>query len=153
MYLTEEIMNQNPSMTSYTIMPSFDARQNILVSEIPKQGAQAAEKAIQEWGQSKSKRSHLIFWTNGGVNLPGADYRLSCLLGLSLSLRPSIGSCSEITIIITLFRGPTLRTSLAKPYLETAPQRCSLGLTRSPALNVSFFRPSFRGRRMWSPAS
>ncbi|CAN1179353.1 Chalcone synthase, partial [Linum perenne] len=58
----------------------------IVVVEVPKLGKEAAAKAIKEWGQPKSKITHLIFCTTSGVDMPGADYQLTKLLGL----RPSV---------------------------------------------------------------
>ncbi|XP_024030364.1 chalcone synthase, partial [Morus notabilis] len=45
MYLTEEILNENPKMCEY-MAPSLDARQDIVVVEIPKLGKEAAVKAL-----------------------------------------------------------------------------------------------------------
>ncbi|KAL7209706.1 hypothetical protein ACSBR1_031294 [Camellia fascicularis] len=66
--------------------PSLDARQDMVVVEVPKLGKDAATKAIKEWGQPKSKITHLVFCTSTGVDMPGADYQLTKLLGL----RPSV---------------------------------------------------------------
>ncbi|XVE67600.1 hypothetical protein DITRI_Ditri09bG0001000 [Diplodiscus trichospermus] len=85
MYLTEEILKENPNMCAY-MASSLDARQDIVVVEVPKLGKEAATKAIKEWGQPKSKITHLIFCTTSGVDMPGADYQLAKLLGL----RPSV---------------------------------------------------------------
>ncbi|KAG6519345.1 chalcone synthase 2-like [Zingiber officinale] len=85
MYLTEEILKENPKMCAY-MEPSLDARQDIVVLEVPKMGKEAAAKAIKEWGQPKSKITHLVFCTTSGVDMPGADYQLTKLLGL----RPSV---------------------------------------------------------------
>ena len=85
MHLTEEILSENPNMCAY-MEPSLDARQDIVVREVPKLGKEAAVKAIQEWGQPKSKITHLIFCTTSGVDMPGADYQVTKLLGL----RPSV---------------------------------------------------------------
>ncbi|KAL5175332.1 Chalcone synthase 1 [Glycine soja] len=81
MYLNEEILKENPSVCAY-MAPSLDARQDM----VPKLGKEAATKAIKEWGQPKSKITHLIFCTTSGVDMPGADYQLTKLLGL----RPSV---------------------------------------------------------------
>ncbi|XP_024026973.1 chalcone synthase 2 [Morus notabilis] len=67
--------------------PSLDARQDIVVVEIPKLGKEAAVKALKEWGQPKSKITHLIVCTTSGVDMPGADYQLLKLLGLRPSVR------------------------------------------------------------------
>ncbi|XP_022983281.1 chalcone synthase 2 [Cucurbita maxima] len=85
MYLTEEILKENSNMCAY-MEPSLDARQDMVVVEVPKLGKDAAAKAIKEWGQPKSKITHLVFCTTSGVDMPGADYQLMKLLGL----RPSV---------------------------------------------------------------
>ncbi|KAE8673840.1 Chalcone synthase [Hibiscus syriacus] len=79
MYLTEEILKENPNVCAY-MAPSLDARQDMVVVEVPKLGKEAATKAIKDWGQ------HLVFCTTSGVDMPGADYQLTKLLGL----RPSV---------------------------------------------------------------
>ncbi|KAG5227901.1 naregenin-chalcone synthase family protein [Salix suchowensis] len=81
MHLTEEILKENPKVCEY-MAPSLDARQDMVVVEVPKLGKEAAAKAIKEWGQPKSKITHLIFCTTSGVDMPGADYQLTKLLGL-----------------------------------------------------------------------
>ncbi|XP_078155845.1 chalcone synthase 2-like [Carex rostrata] len=85
MYLTEEILTENPNVCAY-MEPSLDARQDMVVVEVPRLGKEAAVKAIKEWGQPKSKITHLIFCTTSGVDMPGADYQVTKLLGL----RPSV---------------------------------------------------------------
>ncbi|KAI3808453.1 hypothetical protein L1987_24404 [Smallanthus sonchifolius] len=67
--------------------PSLDARQDVATVEVPKLGKEAAVKAIKEWGQPKSKITHLIFCTISGVDMPGADYQLPKLLGLCPSVK------------------------------------------------------------------
>ncbi|PHT33044.1 putative leucine-rich repeat receptor-like protein kinase [Capsicum baccatum] len=62
-------------------------RQEIAVVKVQKLGKEAAQKAINEWGQPKSKITHLVFCTSSGVDMPGADYRLTELLGLSPSVK------------------------------------------------------------------
>nr|AAS21057.1 chalcone synthase [Ginkgo biloba]AAT68477.1 chalcone synthase [Ginkgo biloba]ABZ04126.1 chalcone synthase [Ginkgo biloba] len=81
MYLTEEILKEKPEVCAY-MAPSLDARQDMVVVEVPRLGKEAAAKAIKEWGQPKSKITHLIFCTTSGVDMPGADYQLTKLLGL-----------------------------------------------------------------------
>ncbi|KAI9201664.1 hypothetical protein LWI28_027016 [Acer negundo] len=84
-YLTEEILKDNPSICTCNA-PSLDARQDILVTEVPKLGKEAASKAIKEWGQPVSKITHLIFCSIAGVDMPGADYQLM----KQLALKPSV---------------------------------------------------------------
>nr|QDF63003.1 chalcone isomerase [Lindsaea orbiculata] len=86
LYLTEEILKANPSLCAYW-EPSLDLRQDIVVVEVPKLGKQAATTAIKEWGQPKSKITHLIFCTTSGVDMPGADWALAKLLGLRSSVK------------------------------------------------------------------
>ncbi|KAF3593830.1 hypothetical protein DY000_02021436 [Brassica cretica] len=57
-----------------------------VVVEVPKLGKEAEVKAIKEWGQPKSKITHVVFCTTSGVDMSGADYQLTKLLGL----RPSV---------------------------------------------------------------
>nr|BAB40786.2 chalcone synthase [Lilium hybrid division I] len=85
MHLNEEILAENHNVCAY-MAPSLDVRQDMVVVEVPKLGKEAAAKAIKEWGQPKSKITHLIFCTTSGVDMPGADYQLTKLLGL----RPSV---------------------------------------------------------------
>ena len=84
-HLTEELVNQNPNMGEY-LAPSLNTRQDMGAEEVPKLGKEAAEAAIKEWGQPKSKITHLIFSTNSSVHMPGADFHLTTLL----ALRPSV---------------------------------------------------------------
>nr|AMQ09636.1 2-pyrone synthase [Gerbera hybrid cultivar] len=84
--LTEDYLEKNPNMGEF-MAPSFNARQDLVVPEVPKLGKEAAIKAIDEWGHSKSKITHLIFCTTAGVDMPGADYQLTKLLGLSPSVK------------------------------------------------------------------
>ncbi|XP_060173815.1 chalcone synthase G-like [Lycium barbarum] len=85
-HLTEEILRNNPNFCEYKAT-SFNARQEIAIVEVPKLGKEAAKKAINEWGQSKSMITHLVFCTTSGVDIPGADYQLTKLLGLGPSVK------------------------------------------------------------------
>ncbi|GLU04916.1 hypothetical protein SLE2022_220440 [Rubroshorea leprosula] len=84
--LTEDILKKNPNICSYKA-PSLDARMDIVVVEVPKMAKEAAVKAIEEWSQPKSKITHLVFCTSAGVDMPGADYHLTKLLDLNLSVK------------------------------------------------------------------
>ncbi|XP_055827081.1 chalcone synthase J-like [Solanum dulcamara] len=85
-HLTEAILKKNPNLCEYKA-PSLNIRQEIANVQVPKLGKEASEKAIDEWGQSKSMITHLVFCTTSGVDVPGADYQLTKLLGLSLSVK------------------------------------------------------------------
>ncbi|KAJ8436180.1 hypothetical protein Cgig2_010424 [Carnegiea gigantea] len=86
MYLTEEILNEKPNLCRY-MCSSLDIRQDIVVSEVPRLGKEAAVKAITEWGQPKSRITHVIMCTTSGIDMPGADYQITKLLGLRPSVR------------------------------------------------------------------
>lgn len=86
MYLTEEIIKENPNLSTLNA-PSFNTRQEILVTEVPKLGKEAALKAIEEWGQPASNISHLIFVTSSGIDMPSADHQLAKLIGLKQSVQ------------------------------------------------------------------
>ncbi|TYI82944.1 hypothetical protein E1A91_D05G256900v1 [Gossypium mustelinum] len=86
MHLTEDIINKNPNLIIYKA-PSFDARQEILVNEVPKLGKDAALKAIKEWGQPISNITHLIFCTSSGIDMPAADHQLAKFIGLKSSVQ------------------------------------------------------------------
>nr|APO10382.1 chalcone synthase [Echinacea pallida] len=86
MHLTEEFLKENPSICEF-MAPSLDARLDVAVVEVPKLGKEAAVKAIKEWGKPKSLITHLIFCTTSGVDMPGADYQPTKLLGLHPSVK------------------------------------------------------------------
>ncbi|PHT33042.1 Chalcone synthase G [Capsicum baccatum] len=85
-HLTEDILKKNPDLCEYKA-PSFNVRQEIAIVEVPKLAKEAAQKAINEWGQSTSKITHLVFCTTSGVDIPGADYQVTKLLGLGASVK------------------------------------------------------------------
>ncbi|KAJ0962821.1 hypothetical protein J5N97_027943 [Dioscorea zingiberensis] len=87
MVLTEEILKENPSLCCYMDENSLDIRHDIMVEEVPKLGAKAAIKALEEWGRPLSDITHVIFSAMGGADLPGADYKLIKLLELSPSTK------------------------------------------------------------------
>lgn len=86
MYLTRDLLERKPSIRTYGA-PSLDARQDVLVQLVSELGKEAAMIAIQEWGIPKSKITHLIFHSNSGIDMPGADYQITKLLGLQLGVK------------------------------------------------------------------
>lgn len=86
LHVTEELLIENPEMSDDNAS-SLKSRQVILAKEVPKLGKEAAEIAIKEWGQPKSKITHLVFGTNCDVDLPGSDHELVKLLGLHPSVK------------------------------------------------------------------
>ncbi|KAH7658699.1 Naringenin-chalcone synthase protein [Dioscorea alata] len=85
--LTEEKLKENPNLCSFMDHASLNTRHDIMVEEVPKLGAKAATKSLEEWGRPRSEITHIIFCSRGGVDLPGADYRIIKLLGLSPSTK------------------------------------------------------------------
>ncbi|GMH19726.1 hypothetical protein Nepgr_021567 [Nepenthes gracilis] len=81
-YLNEEMLKEHPSIATFD-GPSFNERQEMVIEETPRLGKEAAVKAIKEWGQPKSRITHLIFISTSGVDMPGCDYQLTKLLGLN----------------------------------------------------------------------
>ncbi|KAL6311395.1 hypothetical protein AAG906_025850 [Vitis piasezkii] len=61
-HLTEEMLEEHPNIGAY-MAPSLNIRQEIITAEVPKLGKEAALKALKEWGQLKSKITHLVFCT------------------------------------------------------------------------------------------
>ena len=45
----------------------------MIIATIPKLGEEAASKVIREWGQPKSKITHIVFCSTSGVDMPGAE--------------------------------------------------------------------------------
>ncbi|KAK8473153.1 hypothetical protein PHAVU_001G067950 [Phaseolus vulgaris] len=86
MQLTEEMLKEHPNIGEHNA-PSLNARQDLVVMEVARLGKEAATKAIEEWGEPKSKVTHLIFCTTSGNDMPGADYQLTKLLGLNLNVK------------------------------------------------------------------
>nr|KAJ0221188.1 hypothetical protein LSAT_V11C200065390 [Lactuca sativa] len=86
MYFTDEMLQEKPNICAH-MAPSLDERQDISIVEIPKLGAEAATHAIKEWGQPKSKITHVVFCSINGVDMPGADYQLIKLLRLNPSVK------------------------------------------------------------------
>ncbi|GMH29598.1 hypothetical protein Nepgr_031441 [Nepenthes gracilis] len=84
-YLNEEMLKEHPSIATFD-RPSFNERQEMVIQETPRLGKEAAVKAIKEWGQLKSRITHLIFSSTSGIDMPGADYHLTKLLGLNPSV-------------------------------------------------------------------
>ncbi|KAL9240181.1 hypothetical protein vseg_014429 [Gypsophila vaccaria] len=81
MFITEELIKKHPNIVDHNAA-SLDIRQDILQIEVPKLAYEAALNAIQDWGQPKSKITHIIFATMSGAVMPGYDYHLAKLLGL-----------------------------------------------------------------------
>ncbi|KAH7849092.1 hypothetical protein Vadar_012863 [Vaccinium darrowii] len=92
MHLNEEILEKNPTMiggSGEKMIPSLNIAMDMEIMEVPKLGAEAATKAIDEWGQPKSRITHLVFHSTLGTVMPRADYQLIKLLGLN----PSVKRC------------------------------------------------------------
>uniref|UniRef100_A0A0E0ML00 Chalcone synthase n=1 Tax=Oryza punctata TaxID=4537 RepID=A0A0E0ML00_ORYPU len=87
LYIDEALLAANPEMTTY-MAPTLDKRQAIVSQKVPELAAAAATAALEEWGRPAADITHLIVGsTSGGSDMPGADYHLVRLLGLSPSVR------------------------------------------------------------------
>lgn len=86
LYLTEEVLKENPSIRAY-MEPSLNNRHDITIVQVPKLAAEAAANAIKEWGGRRSDITHIVFATTSGVNMPGADLTIAKLLGLKPTVK------------------------------------------------------------------
>ncbi|KAJ4794596.1 Stilbene synthase [Rhynchospora pubera] len=83
------MLKNYPSLISYK-EPTLDIRNRLLAPGVDDLAKKAAEEALKEWGQPRSRITHLIFHTASScVDLPGPDYRLMNLLGLE----PTVSRC------------------------------------------------------------
>eukprot|EP01018_Ginkgo_biloba_P008613 Gb_26726 [translate_table: standard] len=83
MYICEDILKDNPQMCTFEAPSSLETRLQMALVQLPELAKEAALKAIKEWGQPKSKITHLVFHTTIGVDMSGADFALIKLLGLN----------------------------------------------------------------------
>ncbi|KAB8115601.1 hypothetical protein EE612_056207 [Oryza sativa] len=86
MYISDEWLRANPSVTAY-MSTSLNVRQQVAEEGIPRLGAEAARKAIDDWGKPASSITHIVFATTSTGCLPSADVVLIKLLGLPLSTK------------------------------------------------------------------
>ncbi|KAL5725712.1 chalcone synthase [Ranunculus cassubicifolius] len=80
------MLEENPNLGSY-MAPSLDTRQDIAAVGIKTLAKEAVEKALKEWGQPKSKITHLVVHATSGIDIPGLDYQLTKQLGLPLNVK------------------------------------------------------------------
>ncbi|KAI4346157.1 hypothetical protein L6164_013230 [Bauhinia variegata] len=132
MHLTEDLLKDNPNMCAY-MAPSWDARQDIVIVEVPKLGKEDATKAVKECGQPKSKITHLIFCTTSGVDMPGVEYQLTKLLGLRPYVKQNMMYQQSCFVGGTVLR-------LAKDLVEN--NKGARVLVRSEITAVTFRGPS-----------
>ncbi|KAJ4745330.1 Stilbene synthase [Rhynchospora pubera] len=81
-YLTEEMLKDHPNLATHR-GPTLDSRNQLLAPGVTNLAKDAAEQALKEWSQPRSRITHLILHTGSGcVSMPGPDYELLILLGL-----------------------------------------------------------------------
>ncbi|CAN6374643.1 unnamed protein product [Urochloa humidicola] len=85
-YMSDDLLRTNPSITAYQ-SPSLNLRQSLTDATVPLLVAEAARKAIGDWGQHASNITHLVFCTTMTGCMPGADFEVVKLLGLPLSTK------------------------------------------------------------------
>ncbi|CAO2201121.1 unnamed protein product [Urochloa humidicola] len=84
---TEELIGAHPEFLDPVRSPSLDERLDIAKTAVPELAAEAARKAIAEWGRPAADITHLVVTTNSGAHIPGVDSQLVPLLGLRPSVR------------------------------------------------------------------
>ncbi|CAD6256898.1 unnamed protein product [Miscanthus lutarioriparius] len=85
-YHTEGIISSHPELIDGAL-PSLTTRLGIIEDAAPKLAAEAATRAIADWGRPAADITHLVVATNSGASEPGADLRLAGLLGLRPTVR------------------------------------------------------------------
>ncbi|KAJ1700049.1 hypothetical protein LUZ63_008561 [Rhynchospora breviuscula] len=130
-HLTEEMLENNPNLITYD-ESTLDSRNKLLAPAVIELGKKAAEEALKEWGQPRSRITHLIFHTaTGSVELPGPDYQLLNLLGLE----PTVNRC--MLFHNGCYAGGTM-FRLAKDIAENNPGARVLAICLE--ITLSFFR-------------
>lgn len=86
--MPDEFLRTNPCITNYK-SPSLKLRQELTDASLPQLGAEAARKAIGDWGCRRrvSDITHLVFCTSSSGCMPGADFEVIKLLGMPLSTK------------------------------------------------------------------
>ncbi|KAK8967435.1 Bibenzyl synthase [Platanthera guangdongensis] len=129
----EDLLKANPCLRTF-MEPSLNVRQEFAFPMVPKLGAEAAYKAINEWGQPKSSITHLIFCTTCVTNLPGADFEAAEIIGLNPNVE------RVMLYLQGCFAGATV-LRLAKSLAESRKgarvliicSECTIGLIRAPS--------------------
>ncbi|XP_066335675.1 bisdemethoxycurcumin synthase-like [Miscanthus floridulus] len=88
-YHTEEIISGHPELINGAL-PSLTTRLGIIEDAAPKLAAEAATRAIADWGRPAADITHLVVATNSGASEPGADLRPAGLLGLRPTVRRTL---------------------------------------------------------------
>lgn len=86
MVVRKELLQQYPSLATH-MDTSMNDRHEILMEWIPKLAIEAATNALAEWGQERSRVTHIVMATTSVVNMPGIDLMVANALGLSPKLR------------------------------------------------------------------
>ncbi|CAO2152114.1 unnamed protein product [Urochloa humidicola] len=112
-YMSNEMLRDSPSITAYSC-PSVTRRQELADVGVPELGAEAARKAISDWGKEASDITHLVVSTSSSGCMPGADCELARLLGLKPSTK-------RFMLYQTGCHGGCTALSLAKDLAENNP--------------------------------
>ncbi|XP_008679466.1 bisdemethoxycurcumin synthase [Zea mays] len=88
-YHTEEIIGDHPELIVRDL-PSLTTRLSVIADAAPKLAAEAASRAIADWGRPAADITHLVVATNAGANEPGVDQLLAALLGLRPTVRRTL---------------------------------------------------------------
>ncbi|CAN6372226.1 unnamed protein product [Urochloa humidicola] len=104
-HYTEEMLAAHPEFLDRDL-PSLDGRLAIASDAVPELATEAAARAIAEWGRPATDITHLVISTNSGAaGTPGADHRMTELLGLRPSVQHTLvyfhacyGGCSALRV-------------------------------------------------------
>ncbi|CAL4993684.1 unnamed protein product [Urochloa decumbens] len=136
-YMSNEMLRENPSITAYS-SPSLTRRQELADVGVPELGAEAARKAISDWGKQASDITHLVASTSSSGSIPGADCELARILGLKPSTK-------RFMLYQTGCHGGCTALSLSKDLAENNPgarvlvvcsEVCTLSLRGPSALHI-----------------
>ncbi|CAL4988397.1 unnamed protein product [Urochloa decumbens] len=136
-YMSNEMLRESPSITAYS-SPSLTRRQELADVGVPELGAEAACKAISDWGKQASDITHLVASTSSSGCMPGAD----CELARTLGLKPST---KRFMLYQTGCHGGCTALSLSKDLAENNPgarvlvvcsEVCTLSLRGPSALHI-----------------
>jgi predicted naringenin-chalcone synthase len=130
-YITDEMLKDNPNLLTHK-EPSLDTRNVLLPPIVTMLAKDAAEQALREWGQPRSRITHFIFHTSSSsVKLPGPDYELVKLIGLEPTVKRNMIYHTGCYASATLLR-------LAKDLAENNPGARVLAICSETTLR--FFR-------------
>lgn len=98
---------------------SFDERNTIYKQHAPRLAAQAAERAIADWGGDRSKITHVVSISCTGIIVPGLDFEVIKRCGLG-------NNTQRFTVLMMGCFGGVTGVKLAKSIASEDPNNCVL---------------------------